>query len=77
MKLIHGTLAFEESLATPSFKESLRQAGYAAVDRMVEALAAKVAGQALEEASMTTRDAVKEVGAAMFEKILMHQGAEE
>ncbi len=77
MKLIQTCTTNPVLFTTQAFKEILRQTGYDAIDRVVDSLPDKIEGQDLEEASMITRDAIKEVGAALFEKVLMHLGAEE
>ena len=58
-------------------KENLRQAGYAAIDKLVEDLPDKTAGMDLEKASGVTREAMKLVSAAVFEQILNNLGEEE
>lgn len=63
--------------STLSFKDQLRQAGYAAIDRLVDELPEKIKGKDLESASLVTREAMKVVSAAMFEKVLMSLGEEE
>jgi len=60
-----------------SAKEQLRRAGYAAIDQIVETLPDQVKGKDLEEASATTRESLKLVSAAMFEKVLMSIGEAE
>lgn len=57
--------------------ESWRQAGYAAVDQMIEKLSQEVEGKGFEELSELLRRAGKSVTGAVFEEVLKSRGAQE
>lgn len=62
---------------TPSDMEKWRQAGYAAIDRMVEKLQDNVSGKDLEALSHELKMAGKEVTAAVFESVINSVGRHE
>jgi macrodomain Ter protein organizer (MatP/YcbG family) len=57
--------------------ESWRQAGYAAVDQMIEKMSKEVEGKGFEELSELLRREGKSVTGAIFEEVLKSRGAKE
>jgi hypothetical protein len=64
--------------ATPkSLKEQMREAAYAAIDRLVDELPNKIDGEDLESISDATGEAMRPVSAAVFKQGLLSRGQSE